>query len=34
VKKEEKTLTFATDDNTKIQKAEKDAPFADLKKDM
>ena len=34
MKKEEKTLTFATDDKTKIQKAEKDVPFADLKKDM
>jgi len=34
VKKEEKTLTFATDDKTKIQKAGKDVPFADLKKDM
>ena len=34
VKKEEKTLTFATDGNTKIQKAGKDMPFADLKKDM
>ena len=34
VKKEEKTLTFATDCNTKIQKAGKDMPFADLKKDM
>jgi hypothetical protein len=34
VKKEEKTLTFATDDKTKIQKAGRDVPFADLKKDM
>ncbi len=34
MKKEEKTLTFATDDKTKIQKAGKDVPFADLKKDM
>ena len=34
VKKEEKTLTFATDDKTKIQKGGKDVPFADLKKDM
>jgi hypothetical protein len=34
VKKEEKTLTFATDDKTKIQRAGKDVPFADLKKDM
>jgi len=34
VKKEEKALTFATDGNTKIQKAGKDMPFADLKKDM
>ncbi len=34
VKREEKTLTFATDDKTKIQKAGKDAPFADLKKDI
>ena len=34
MKKEEKTLTFATDDNAKIQKAGKDVPFADLKKDM
>jgi hypothetical protein len=34
VKKEEKTLTFATDGSTKIQKAGKDMPFADLKKDM
>jgi len=34
VKKEEKTLTFVIDDKTKIQKAGKDVPFADLKKDM
>jgi hypothetical protein len=34
VKKEEKTLTFATDDKTKITKADKDMPFADLKKGM
>jgi hypothetical protein len=34
VKKEEKTLTFATDDKTKITKGGKDMPFADLKKDM
>jgi len=34
VKKEEKALTFATDGNTKIQKAGKDMLFADLKKDM
>jgi hypothetical protein len=34
VKKEEKTLPFATDDKTTIQRAEKDMPFADLKKDM
>lgn len=34
VKKEEKTLTFVVDDKTKIQKAGKDVPFADLKKDM
>ncbi len=40
VKEEEKTLTFATDDKTKITKDgfvglfEKDMPFADLKKDM
>ncbi len=33
VKKEEKTLTFATDDKTKIQKAGKAIPFADLKKE-
>ncbi len=33
-KKEEKTLTFATDDKTKITKGGKDMPFADLKKDM
>ena len=32
VKKEEKTLTFATDDKTKIQKAGKDVPFADLRR--
>lgn len=34
VKKEEKALTFATDGNTKIQKAGKDMLFADLKKEM
>ena len=34
VKKEEKTLTFVIDDKTKIQKAGKDVPFADLKKEM
>lgn len=34
VKKEEKSLTFATDDKTKITKADKDMPFADLKKGM
>jgi hypothetical protein len=34
VKKEEKTLTFVIDDKTKIQKAGKDVPLADLKKDM
>jgi hypothetical protein len=34
VKKEEKTLTFVIDDKTKIQKAGKDVPFADLKKDI
>ena len=34
VKEEEKTLTFATDDKTKITKGGKDMPFADLKKDM
>jgi hypothetical protein len=34
VKKEEKILTFATDDKTKITKGGKDMPFADLKKDM
>jgi hypothetical protein len=34
VKKEEKTLTFATDDKTKITKGGQDMPFADLKKDM
>jgi hypothetical protein len=34
VKKEEKTLSFGIDDKTKIQKAGKDVPFADLKKDM
>jgi len=34
VKKEEKTLTFATDDKTKIQIAGRDVPFADLKKEM
>ncbi len=34
VKKEEKTLTFASDDKTKITKGGKDMPFADLKKDM
>lgn len=31
VKKEEKTLTIATDDKTKITKAGKDVPFGDLK---
>jgi hypothetical protein len=34
VKKEEKTLTFTTDGNTRIQKAGKDMSFTDLKKDM
>jgi hypothetical protein len=34
VKKEEKTLAFATDDKTKITKARKALPFADLKKEM
>jgi uncharacterized alpha/beta hydrolase family protein len=34
VKKEEKVLTFATDDKTKITKAGKDMPFADLKQGM
>jgi hypothetical protein len=34
VKKEEKTLTFATDDKTKITKGGQDMSFADLKKDM
>jgi len=34
VKKEEKTLTFATDGSTKIQRAGKDILLADLKKDM
>ena len=34
MKKEEKALTFVIDDKTKIQKAGKDVPFADLKKDM
>ena len=34
VKKQEKTLTFATDDKTKITRAGKDMPFGDLKKDM
>ncbi|NWF91532.1 MAG: hypothetical protein HXY46_01335 [Syntrophaceae bacterium] len=34
VKKEEKTLTFATDDKTKITKAGKDVPFAELKAGM
>jgi hypothetical protein len=34
VKKEEKTLAFATDDKTKITKARKALPFADLKKGM
>jgi uncharacterized alpha/beta hydrolase family protein len=34
VKKEEKVLTFATDDKTKITKAKKDMPFADLKQGM
>jgi hypothetical protein len=34
VKKEAKTLTFATDDKTKITKAGKDMPFAELKKGM
>jgi hypothetical protein len=33
-KKEEKTLTFVTDDKTKITKAGKAMVFADLKKDM
>jgi len=34
VKKEEKTLSFATDDKTKTTKAGKEMPFTDLKKDM
>ena len=34
VKKEEKALTFATDDKTKITKSGKDMPVADLKKGM
>ena len=34
VKKQEKTLTFATDEKTKITRAGKDMPFGDLKKDM
>ena len=34
VKKEEKTLTFATDDKTKIMRGGKDVSFADLKKEM
>jgi uncharacterized alpha/beta hydrolase family protein len=34
VKKEEKVLTFDTDDKTKITKAGKDMPFADLKQGM
>jgi len=33
-KQEEKTLTFATDEKTKITRAGKDMPFGDLKKDM
>jgi len=34
VKKEEKTLTFATDNKTKITKGGQDMSFADLKKNM
>lgn len=34
VKKEEKTLTFATDDKTKITKGKDTLSFADLKKGM
>jgi len=34
VKKEEKIMTFSLDDKTKIKKAGKDMPLADLKKDM
>jgi hypothetical protein len=34
VKKEEKTLTFATDDKTKITKGKETLSFADLKKGM
>jgi uncharacterized alpha/beta hydrolase family protein len=34
VKKEEKVLTFATDDKTKITKAKKNMSFADLKQGM
>ena len=34
VKKEDKTMTFATNDQTKITKAGKDVPFAELKKGM
>jgi pyruvate dehydrogenase E2 component (dihydrolipoamide acetyltransferase) len=34
VKKEEKTMTFATDDKTKITKGKADLAFADLKKGM
>lgn len=33
VKKEEKIITFALDDKTKITKAGKDVPLAELKKD-
>ncbi len=33
-KKEEKTLTFATDDKTKIVKGKETLSFGDLKKDM
>jgi hypothetical protein len=34
VKKEEKTLTFATDDKTKITRGKDTLSFADLKKGM
>jgi len=34
MKKEEKTLTFATDDTTKITRGGKDIPMGDLKKGM
>jgi hypothetical protein len=34
VKKEDKTMTFVANDQTKITKAGKDVPFAELKKGM